>query len=100
MKIIDVQLPYIGDFYCEIGGITRARDGRFFDALLNPEGVELWAGKVHLIVDRSPRRVPRTVKALAFVAAVSITSMVGLDDVMLSAITCPSCTLSGLLSVH
>lgn len=89
MRIIDIQVPYITDVYCEIGGITRARDGRFFDADTNPWGIELWAGKVHLIVDRSQRRIPRAVKALAFIILLTFLCVGTADNQMTQAISMP-----------
>lgn len=37
------------DFYFEWDGVTRGR--RHFDGMVLPTGVELWAGRAHLIIE-------------------------------------------------
>lgn len=37
------------DFYYEAVSVTRGR--RYFDAMMIPTGVELWAGRRHLILE-------------------------------------------------
>ena len=70
MHLFRFNVPYLGSADFEWGGASR---GRFpVDAALNPDGVELWAGKMHIYLDQSHDRMPR----LAVVALFLITIMV------------------------
>nr|WP_047577304.1 hypothetical protein [Methylobacterium sp. ZNC0032] len=63
MRSFYVNVPFIGEAFVEVGGITRPRQG-FFDAAKNAGCVELWAGSMHLTLD-APRKRPSLIFALA-----------------------------------
>lgn len=67
MRSFYVNVPFIGEAFVEVGGITRPRKG-FFDAAKNPGCVELWAGSMHLTLD-APRKRPSLIFALALAGA-------------------------------
>lgn len=51
------SIPLFGEVCFEWDGGSKGR--RFFDALINVGGFELWAGRAHLIVDPHPRFLHR-----------------------------------------
>ena len=77
MRSIYINVPFVGELYAELGGVTRARDGRLFDAAKSPGCVELWAGSLHLTLD-GPRRRP----SLTFlIAAVGLALLIDAQPV-------------------
>ncbi len=70
MKSIYLNVPFVGELFAEVGGVTRARNGRLFDAAKSPGCFELWLGSLHLTLD-APRRRP----SLLFVGGVVLLAL-------------------------